>query len=141
LPYNAEEDLKILKGGKEMQYLMSTVPKSNNYPDLQNNETLRLVAQDLELSNEDLANEIAVRVSSIRWDDSMPPKLRQRLREYALISDHILNYFEGDKARTAHWFKIPNPLLGGLSPRQMVSLGNGIKLQEIIVNQIHGNQY
>jgi hypothetical protein len=121
--------------------LMMTVPKSNNYSNLQDNETLKLVAQDLELSNEDLAREIAVRVSSIRWDENMPQKLKQRLKDYALISDHILKYFDGDKVRTAHWFKIPNPLLGGLTPRQMISLGNGIKLQEMIVNQFNGNEY
>ena len=103
-------------------------------------DSFKDVADTLEFSKPDLAKLIEVKVSSIRWDEQMPLVLRSRLQEFATICDLVGAFFEGDKRRTAMWFKVPNPLLGGSTPRELMRLGRAKKLRAIILAQKDGDE-
>ena len=48
-------------------------------------------------------------------------------------------FFEGDVAKTALWFRLPNPLLGDVSPRDMIRYGRYARLQEFVVEALAEN--
>jgi len=53
--------------------------------------------------------------------------------ELTLLCEQVVGFFEGDVAKTALWFRLPNPLLGDVSPRDMIRYGRFAKLQEFVV--------
>ncbi len=117
--------------------LFSTVPRRN---------FLGLIGQDpkktVEFLNFD-ANDVSKATNtpkaSIRYDEKIPKELKQRLAEIALICELVANFFDGDAAKTALWFKVPNPSLGNISPRDMLRFGQFEKLRSFINNALEGN--
>lgn len=51
----------------------------------------------------------------------------------------IVNTFFKDDERTKLWMKTPNPLLGKLSPNDLMSLGREKKLRLFVENQLNEN--
>src|SRR5688572_12976259 len=49
----------------------------------------------------------------------MPPEVRERLVEIATVCELVASHF-GNREKAALWFKTPNPLLGNVSPRDLV---------------------
>lgn len=46
------------------------------------------------------------------------------------------DYFDGDTKKTWDWFKTPNPILGGVTPIEMIKIGRGEKLKKVIDNAL-----
>jgi hypothetical protein len=86
----------------------------------------RRVADLAKLSKEDLGKIAKVAKSSVRYDDSIPAAVAERLREIANIANLVAEYFEGDVQKVGLWFELPNPHLGNVSPRTMIR-GNRYK--------------
>jgi len=59
--------------------------------------------------------------------------------ELTLLCEQVVGFFEGDVAKTALWFRLPNPLLGDLSPRDMIRYGRYAKLQQFVVEALAEN--
>ncbi len=55
------------------------------------------------------------------------------------IRDLINTFFE-DTGTTERWMKAKNPLLGGLSPRDMLEAGRGEKLLKFVKQQLSENK-
>lgn len=55
--------------------------------------------------------------------------------------DLVLGFFKGDTDRTHLWFDSPNPLLGGIRPREMLALGRSEKLLQFIKNRLADNAH
>jgi hypothetical protein len=51
----------------------------------------------------------------------------------------VAQFFGGDAAKTALWFKTKNPLLGDISPRDMIRYGRYEKLRRFIMNALDDN--
>jgi len=51
----------------------------------------------------------------------------------------VYSFFQSER-RTKEWFMCKNPLLGGLSPNDMLEAGRGKKLLTFIENQLKENQ-
>lgn len=51
----------------------------------------------------------------------------------------VLHFFEHDRKKARLWFRTANPLLGDISPRDMVRIGRAWKLARFIRNQIAEN--
>jgi hypothetical protein len=64
---------------------------------------------------------------------------RARQGELERLCAQVLGFFDGDVAKTALWFRLPNPLLGDLSPRDMIRYGRYAKLQEFVVEALADN--
>lgn len=76
---------------------------------------------------------------SVRYDDHIPRAVRERLEEIGSIANMVAEVFDGDAAKTALWFRARNPMLGDISPRDMIRLGRYDKLRKFIVNAVAGN--
>ena len=89
------------------------------------------IAKILKFKRQDVAAATNIPQSSIRYDDKMPVELKERLIEWAVALNLVAEYFD-DAEKTMLWFEIPNPLLGGISPKDMIKLGRFKKLRDFI---------
>lgn len=59
--------------------------------------------------------------------------------ELEQLCEQVVGFFEGDVAKTALWFRLPNPLLGDISPRDMIRYGRYARLQEFVAEALADN--
>ena len=98
------------------------------------------LANYLEFSNQDMAKAAGISEKSVRYDNKrMPDSLRIRVAEIANVCEMVAEHFDGDAERTALWFRFKNPILGGISPRDMIRFGRYQKLLQVIMDFKHGN--
>ncbi|NZD59357.1 hypothetical protein HZU83_22010 [Sphaerotilus montanus] len=97
------------------------------------------VANTLDFKREELSKIVNISVKSVRWDENIPYKLKERLEEIASTINTVANIFNGDINKTTTWFKTNNPMLGGVSPRDMIRFGKYEKLRKFIISSIEEN--
>lgn len=93
----------------------------------------RRVSEFLELDTNDLSKVGGVSKKSVRLDSRVPQALKERLEQIANICTLVAEHFDGDIDRTALWFRTPNPMLGEISPREMIRLGRYKKLLSFVL--------
>ena len=105
------------------------------------NETLNAkgVADFLSLGKKDVAKVAGVALSSVRFDQKIPREVLERMEEIANICLLVAQYFSGDVSKTALWFKTKNPLLGGITPRDMIRFGRYSRLQKFVLEALEQN--
>lgn len=74
-----------------------------------------------------------------RYNEKMPADLRERSIEWANALNLVAGYFKDEK-KTLLWFCMPNPLLGGMSPKDMMRVGRFKKLLNFIQTALDENQ-
>jgi len=99
----------------------------------------RKVVDFLKYKKEDVSVATNIPISSVRYDTKMPPELRERLIEWATAINLVGTYFN-DPHKTVLWFQISNPLLGGMSPRDMIRVGRFKKLLKFIQTALDENK-
>ena len=87
----------------------------------------------LSLKKEEVSRIADVSPKSVRFDEAMPEPVRERLQEIAITINLVAKVFGGDVDKTVTWFKTRNPLLGDISPRDMVRLGRFERLRKFIL--------
>lgn len=97
------------------------------------------VAKFLSLDKREVARIADVAPSSVRWDHKIPQEVLDHLTEIAVICGLVAQFFEGDVTKTRLWFQTRNPLLGNLSPRDMVRFGRHEKLRRIVMESLAEN--
>ena len=88
----------------------------------------------LDFNKKDTATAARIPLESVRYDDRAPKDLEDRATEWATLLSLVAEHFNGDLHKTELWFKIPNPLLGNIAPRNMVRFGRFKKLLAFILN-------
>ena len=88
----------------------------------------------LGLKKEDVSRLASVSVKSVRYDDAIPEQVRERLEEIASTINMVAKAFDGDAEKTSAWFRARNPMLGDVSPRDMIRLGRYERLRKFIIN-------
>lgn len=88
----------------------------------------------LDLNKSDVSKIANVAKSSVRFDNKIPKEVQDHLDQIFNICQLVAEYFEGDQRKTALWFKTSNPLLGGVSPRDMIRLGRYKRLMRFIIS-------
>ncbi len=88
----------------------------------------------LGLKKEDVSRLASVSVKSVRYDDAIPEQVRERLEEIANTINMVAKAFDGDPEKTTAWFRARNPMLGDVSPRDMIRLGRYERLRKFIIN-------
>lgn len=88
----------------------------------------------LNLKKADVSHLASVSVASVRYDRLIPVVVRDRLEEIASTINLVAKQFDGDPDKTIAWFKAKNPLLGDVSPRDMIRLGRYDRLRRFIIN-------
>ena len=124
----------------QVQTVFDSVPKEDPFhifrgsrPDYQK------VVDILDFRKEDVAKASDVPTSSVRYDNKMPRELQERMLEWAITIQLVGQYFD-DLERTILWFRVPNPLLGGISPRDMIRVGRFKKLLRFIHTALEENR-
>ncbi len=121
-------------------HLFSTVPKHDHLGFWANQGLdAQRVAKFLELDKREVARMADVSPASVRWDHKIPQEVLDHLTQIAVICGLVAQFFEGDVARTQLWFKTKNPLLGNISPRDMVRYGRHEKLRRIVMESLTEN--
>lgn len=87
----------------------------------------------LALKKADVGRIAAVAESSVRWDENIPTAVRLRMEEIANTINLVAKQFGGDREKTVAWFQARNPLLGDVSPRDMIRLGRYDRLRRFII--------
>ena len=52
----------------------------------------------------------------------------------------VAKVFDGDVEKTAVWFRARNPMLGDVSPRDMIRLGRFERLRKFIITAMSANE-
>lgn len=121
--------------------LFRTVPEKD-YLHLFNKGMLdgEKVVKLLKYKKQDVSVAANVPIASVRYEEKkMPAELEERLREWATALNLVAGYFK-DQEKTLLWFFMPNPLLGGISPRDMIRVGRFKKLLNFIQTALDENQ-
>ena len=120
--------------------LFSTVPKNDYLSLFQGGRTdYKKVVELLDFSKTDVARASNVPRQSVRYDARIPKELEDRVREWAIAVANVASYFK-DPEKTALWFKIANPQLGNVTPRDMIRFGRFKKLHRFILNALSQNE-
>lgn len=93
----------------------------------------------LNLKKEDVSRLASVSVKSVRYDEAIPEQVRERLEEIGMIMNMVAKVFNGDPEKTAVWFRARNPLLGDVTPRDMIRLGRFERLRKYIIGAMSAN--
>mgnify|MGYP001575731161 FL=1 len=94
----------------------------------------------LNFKKEDISKAAEVPLSSVRYDEKIPTELHERIKEWAILLNLVAEHFKGDATKTALWFTTLNPLLGNISPRDMIRFGRYKKLFKFIFNALAENK-
>jgi hypothetical protein len=97
------------------------------------------VAKFLDLNKRDVAHLADVSPASVRWDQKIPQEVLSYLTEIAVICGLVAQFFDGDPRKTQLWFQTRNPLLGNISPRDMVRYGRHEKLRKVVMEALAEN--
>lgn len=119
--------------------LFGSVPQKDYFHIFDKGEPdAKKVIDFLKYKKEDVSRAANVPVSSVRYDEKMPSELRERLVEWATAINLVGSYFK-DENKTILWFQIPNPQLGGMSPRDMIRVGRFKKLLRFVQTALDEN--
>jgi hypothetical protein len=88
------------------------------------------------LTNQDLSRVADVAVSSVRFDERIPPELKLRMEQIANCCLLVAERFDGDAKKVALWFSAPNPMLGNICPRDMIRYGRFAQLQRFVMEAV-----
>jgi hypothetical protein len=79
----------------------------------------------------DIARMTGAAQSSVRFDAKAPKEVREHLENIANICNLVFQFFQDD-VKTKLWLQTPNPMLGNVSPRDMLRFGRYAKLLRFI---------
>ena len=99
----------------------------------------RKVVDFLGFRKPEIAKVAGVAPASVRFDEQMPPEVSERIAEVANVIELVAQFFDSDAAKTALWFKTPNPMLGNISPRDMIRYGRYERLHRFVVDALAEN--
>ena len=121
--------------------LFSNLPKEDYLSFFKNDKPVyNRIVNFLDFKKADISKAADVPLSSVRYDEDIPQKLHERIREWAILLNLVAEYFKGDRTKTALWFTAPNPLLGNIAPRDMIRIGRYKKLFQFIFNALAENK-
>jgi predicted nucleotidyltransferase len=117
--------------------IFSTIPR-RDYLDFFPNGSFepQRVVRFLALAKVDVARIAEVPLASVRFDRKIPASVLDRLVQIATVCGLVAQFFEGDRAQTSLWFKTQNPMLGQLSPRDMIRQGRIDRLRRFVLHAL-----
>jgi hypothetical protein len=107
---------------------------ADNQPDAK-----RIANSFLHFRNEEISAVTGIPLQSVRFDARMPEALKARALEWATAINLVGEFFE-DESRTILWFQTPNPLLGNITPKEMIMRGRFRKLLQFIQTALEENK-
>lgn len=87
----------------------------------------------LQLKKDEVSRLADVSIKSVRYDAAIPTAVLKRFEEFAVTCNMVAEAFDGDADKTALWFRTKNPMLGDISPRDMIRLRRFDRLRRFII--------
>ena len=119
-----------------MPQLLETVAKTDYlgfFPsDPKEIPNYKVVPDFLRIDKKQLSQIGQVAGSSVRYDNDIPKDLAERLEQIANIANRVTALFDGNIQKAALWFRTPNPLLGEVSPRDMLRMNRFKRLAKFV---------
>lgn len=81
------------------------------------------------------------RLASLCHGADKPEAVHTYLEELAAIINMAAAHFQGNTQRTAAWFKARNPILGDVSPRDMIRNGRHVRLRRFVIEAVKGDNF
>jgi hypothetical protein len=132
--WQAVKNLPSMTTPQDTQQIYSTVPKKDYFKILSGNPQYDELVDRLGFSKAELARTYHVPLASVRYEPNrIPAKLRERLEEMATVFGLVADHFDSDLSKAGLWFRTKNPLLGDMSPRDMLRFGRYGKLMKFIL--------
>lgn len=104
------------------------------------NPDFQRVVELLDFKKTDVARASNIPSHSVRYDPPrMPKELQERMMEWAVALNLVAQFFR-DETKTVLWFRTPNPLLGDMTPRDMIRVGRYRKLIRFIQTALSENE-
>lgn len=97
------------------------------------------VVKLLKYKKEDVSVAAGVPIASVRYDSKMPIDLRDRMVEWAIAINLVGTHFN-DLDKALLWFQVSNPLLGNMSPKDMIRVGRFKRLLKFIQTALDENK-
>jgi len=121
--------------------LFDNIPENDHLALYHNGNTdFQKVVELLDFKKKDVARASRIPVESVRYDPpKMPKELVERITEWAVALNMVAQFFK-DEQKTVLWFKTPNPLLGDVTPRDMIRVGRFKKLYKFIYYALSENE-
>jgi predicted nucleotidyltransferase len=94
------------------------------------------VVRFLRFTKADVARIALVSRASVRFDHKIPANVLERLAQIAVLCGRIAGHFDGDASKTLVWFMTGNPLLGDMSPRDMILRGRYEALRRFVMQAL-----
>lgn len=121
--------------------IFANVPEQDYLSFFQNDKPVyNRIIDFLNFKKEDISKATEVPLTSVRYDNKIPKELHDRIKEWAILLNLVAEHFNGDRTKTALWFTTPNPLLGNITPRDMIRFGRYKKLFKFIFNALAENK-
>lgn len=92
----------------------------------------RAVPEFLKLDKKQTSQITQVPQASVRFDVKISKDLADRLAQIANIANRVVGLFDGDVEKAALWFQTQNPLLGEVSPRDMLRMNRFKRLAKFV---------
>jgi uncharacterized protein (DUF2384 family) len=93
------------------------------------------VREYIDLDARDIARLTGVAKSSVRYDAKAPKEVQEHLQNIANICNLVFEFFQDD-VKTKLWLQTPNPMLGNVSPRDMIRFGRFNKLMRFVTQAL-----
>jgi len=85
-----------------------------------------------------VARAAGISEQSVRYDERMPVNLKEFFLEIISVLSIVAKETNNDREKVRLWFSMPNPMLGGVSPSQMILIGKYKKLLKFIERSLNG---
>lgn len=99
----------------------------------------RKITELLDYRRQDVSVATGVPVSKVRLDNRIPREVLERVSEWGVALNLVGNFFKNQQ-KTVLWFKTPNPMLGNVTPRDMIRMGRFKKLMVFIQTALKENE-
>ena len=99
---------------------------------------VKRIADIMNLERKEIARATRVDVKKVRLDDKLPKEVVEWFAVWGTALNLVGDFFKDNK-KTALWFKTANPMLGSVSPRDMILSGRGKSLLEFIQTALAEN--
>jgi hypothetical protein len=122
------------------QEIFKSIPKSDHLQLFDNGRpSFDRITKLLGYRRSDVAAAAGLTPDKVRHDAKMPVELRERLNEWAVILNLIGEYFQNED-KVVLWLQTSNPLLGDVSPRDMIRIGRYKKLLKFVQTALRENE-
>lgn len=123
-----------------MQNIFSNIPETDLFGiktggDFNYHEAAKFFGMD----KKKVAKAAGVAEASVRYDARMPTDLKDFFMEIISVLSVVSSHLGHDKEKTKLWFSMPNPLLGGVTPAEMIFIGKHKKLMKLIQRSMSGD--